>query len=162
MAIQKYPYKVTKINWYDYISRGETNIVFSFLIECADKAFSFESSTLMLYFIEKMTGEMYVRDTFWVTDDQVTGLNGLCSFVLPKNIKPGVYNVQLKTKTIYDEHNINIGTIPTNKDELQITVLDTQAFNLEKPIPVIGRELEQKEVEWTDMKTEEGGSDENV
>lgn len=23
MAIQKYPYKVTKIDWYDYISRGE-------------------------------------------------------------------------------------------------------------------------------------------
>lgn len=30
MAVQKYPYKVTKINWYDYISRGETNIVFHF------------------------------------------------------------------------------------------------------------------------------------
>lgn len=105
------------------------------------------SSLAMLYFIEKTTGEMYVRDTFWVTDDNVTGLNGMVSFELPKNIKPGVYNVQLKTKTNYDEHNINIGTIPTNKDELQITVLDTQAFNLAKPIPIIGRELEQKEVE---------------
>lgn len=28
MAVQKYPYKVTKLKWYDYISRGETNIVF--------------------------------------------------------------------------------------------------------------------------------------
>lgn len=41
-------------------------------------------SLVMLYFIEKMTGEMYVRDTFWITDDQVTGLNGMVSFVLPK------------------------------------------------------------------------------
>lgn len=39
MPIQKYPYKVTKINWYDYISRGESNIHYSFFIECADKTF---------------------------------------------------------------------------------------------------------------------------
>lgn len=115
----------------------------------------------MLYFTEKNTGKTYAIEPSWCMDTDITILNGICSFKLPKNIKPGVYTVQLKTKTSTDDE-LWIGTIPTNKDELQITVLDTQAFNLVDSIPTVGRALEQKEVEWTEIKTKEGVTDENV
>lgn len=133
MPVQKYPYKVTKIDWYDYISRGESNISYSFFIHNPnDSMYSTASGSMFfIYFIEKNSGRIYITEPdIMPFDVNETNVKVICQFNIPFNLLPGVYCVQLKTRHDIGGPETTLNSIPTLQDELQFTIVDTPNLNI--------------------------------
>lgn len=127
MPVQKYPYKVTKIDWYDYISRGENNIIFTFSIRSQQNdVFSIALGTRFdLIARNVQSGELFLIDNVDVTtiqyhDIQANGLH-VVAFTVPTKLKAGTYNIFLKCQLANDT---GVSTVPTNTQELELTIKD--------------------------------------
>lgn len=99
MAIQKYPYEVKKIDWYDYISRGENNIIFTFSIRSQQNdVFSMVLGTRFdLIARNVQSGELFLIDNVDVTTIQY-------------------HDIQA--------NGTGVSTVPTNTQDLELTIKD--------------------------------------
>lgn len=135
MSVQVSPHVVTKVMWYDYISRGESGLAYTFLVQGPPNVFADEmGSRIVLYLTEKENGKTYDITPMWCDKHGVPTTVGMYSFTIPALVEPGIYHAQLKAITSYGDKTC-IAIIPTTKDDLQITVLDTQYINPSTPIP---------------------------
>lgn len=139
MAIQKYPYKVTKIDWYDYISRGETSLIFRFKVVMPNnKIFNYtEGGYINVVAFDEKNEKVYIlpndiindkgpSETFPEYNDNSIEI----VFAINPNMTPGNYFVQAKIKQKVDRFDtfMSINTVPTDKHELSFTVLDTEPY----------------------------------
>lgn len=138
MAVQKYPYKVTKIDWCDYISRGEINVVYKVLITSyTQNVFDINdiTSDWFVQFINNENENVYILSVLKNPDIYMNPDHECIAevtFRLPFDIPPGRYNVSFKM--LSDNANEKIpyvlNTFPTNLEELQVIVLDTTTMPL--------------------------------
>lgn len=156
MAIQKYPYKVTKLEWYDYISRGESNIDFSFLFE-SDLGFGFSyenGSKLDILICSKQNDDMFPVNIAVAFHSNLTSNPrhmGIVTFNIPSYIPPGLYYVQLKAISVISNKK-SVNTVPTNSEELQFTILDTEYPNYNVNVD---KKINKNNIKWPEEVTDE-------
>lgn len=143
MPVQKYPYKVTKLDWYDYISKGEFNIPFRVSVKSpiTTQTFGF-NTTVGVMLINKETEEVYaIRDSDVLLQEAPEAYNGtsIVTFKMPYYAPIGSYFVVIKYSQRMLTGRTAINTIPTDTKELQVTVLDgfgcPEDIDPTKPIP---------------------------
>lgn len=173
MPVQKYPYKVTKLDWYDYISRGEGRVVFRIKVEMPNlNIWSYEhgGDINIVAFDEKNENYYPLRvlemENNW--EDDGNGYLGInkpymeLTFAIPPTLLPGTYFIQVKT-AIPDTQIIRsypaIHTIPTNKSELKVTILDTEPMPNQKRPATEFDTLKVADLKWPEFTKE--ATDEN-
>lgn len=170
MAIQKYPYIIKKIDWYDYISRGESSVIFHFKVFMPNRhIWSYEEGgDINLVAFDEKNKKVYPLLIDLIADtnngnsmhEAIKNSDIEIFFVVPPYLPPGKYFVQVKTQQTSEITNRffnSMHTIPTDKHELSFTILDTEPYiisTLDNPNSI-------KEIDASTLKWPEEESDEN-